>query len=145
MKTIRQWVEENLNNFSDKIEAMKKCSKDLKVQYTTVKSSFSKNKFWENKSKPIKQTSKPKGRSLQEFKSTFDKNTIIPQKIKKALKELGNGWEYENEFIKRAGINYTDLNMFKSEFEDYFIFLTKQHKKIWCGTIEMINQLKELI
>jgi hypothetical protein len=81
---------------------------------------------------------------LAEFKQTYDKNTIIPQKVRAALKELGTAWEYEAEFIKRADISYTDLAAFRDMFSDHVVIVKRENKKIWCGTVAFANQLKEL-
>jgi hypothetical protein len=107
-----------------------------------VKSKSVWNKFSTIRKKEKKNSG---GRSLQNFKQTYDKNTIIPQKIRNALKELGPAWEYEAEFIKRAGVNYTDINIFRDMFSDYLVIIKRENKRIWCGTIPFANQLKELI
>jgi len=151
MTSIREWAEENNKRFTDKIIAMKTCSEELKVGYPTVRAQYSRLQLWSKKTLPSKNNSKSpilsshKGRSLADFKKEFDKNTYIPEKIKAALKELGDGWEYEHEFSKRSGVNYTDLNIFKPEFEEHFVYIKKESKKIWCGTKTMAKQLKELI
>jgi DNA-binding transcriptional ArsR family regulator len=85
------------------------------------------------------------GRSLAEFKQAHDKNTIIPEKIKKALRELGAAWEYEVEFIKRSGVGHADLNTYRSLFEENFVYLKREGKKIWCGTAAFAQKIKELI
>lgn len=136
MATIREAlskrIEKGETNDKKLIQAV---SKQLKVSPASVRNMLTRI----NKEAPTS------GKSLADFKQTYDKNTIIPRKIKAALKELGSAWEYEAEFIKRAGINYTDMNTFRDMFDDHLIFIKRENKKIWCGTLAFANKLKELI
>lgn len=77
-------------------------------------------------------TGKVKG--LDEFRAAHDKSTIVPAKIKQALADLGSGWEYENEFMKRlAGVGNKDFANFREQFEDFQIHVGAK-KRVWAGT-----------
>lgn len=92
-------------------------------------------------------TTKPKiGRSLDEFRAAHDKNYIVPQKIKAALAKIGDGWEYEIEFLKLAGLSTTDLAMFREQFSDFTVATPgKNPKRIWAGTKELARKLREMV
>lgn len=88
---------------------------------------------------------KKKGRSLSDFRMTYDKSTIIPSKIKTALKELGASWEYEREFVTRANVTYADLSNFRDEFAEHCIVIRAENKRIWAGTISFAKELRQMI
>lgn len=134
MATIREALQKRIEKGGTDKDIIREVVKQLKVKPESVRDMLTK----------VRAEQKPGGRSLAEFKQAYDKNTIIPQKIKAALKELGSAWEYESEFIKRAGINYTDINAFRDMFADHVVVIKRESKKIWCGTASFANQLKEL-
>jgi hypothetical protein len=136
MATIREALSKRIEKGeTDDKKIIQAVTKQLGVNPTSVRNMLTR----------IRRDQPTSGRSLAEFKQTYDKNTIIPQKIKKALKELGAAWEYEAEFIKRAGVNYTDINTFRDMFDGHVVVVKRESKKIWCGTAAFANQLKELI
>ena len=86
------------------------------------------------------------GKSVDDFRKNHDKNFIVPEKIKAALKQLGNGWEYENNFIKLAGLSNTDFALFRDDFEDYWLSTAGHNpKRVWCGTKELRDELKAMV
>lgn len=95
--------------------------------------------------KPEVDNTKNIGRSLSEFRKTYDKNLIIPGKIKEALSKIKNAWLYENEFVKLAGISFTDLGNFRDMFADHVVSLNRSSKRVWAGSISLANQLKEIV
>lgn len=79
-------------------------------------------------------STKPK--TLSDFKSAHDRNTVVPAKINKALiamlKEHAESWEYEKDFMTRAGISTTDLGQFRDQFEQHIVVASgKNPKKVW--------------
>jgi hypothetical protein len=138
MPTIREALIERLKKGGSDRDIIKDVSKELQVQRSSVRAKLSRIR------QADKAPAQTVGRSLAEFKQTYDKNTIIPQKVRAALKELGTAWEYEAEFIKRADISYTDLAAFRDMFSDHVVIVKRENKKIWCGTVAFANQLKEL-
>jgi transposase len=92
-----------------------------------------------------KPPSENKGRTLAQFRQAHDKDTIIPAKIRTALKELGAAWLYEGEFIKLAGITYADVNAYRELFAANVIVLRSDNKRVWAGTTGLAKQLRELV
>jgi hypothetical protein len=85
------------------------------------------------------------GRSLAEFRSTFDKSFIVPQRIKAALKELGAGWEYEVPFSKAAGVSLADLGNFREQFIDHVVQVERGGRRAWAGTKAVAAQMRAMI
>jgi len=93
---------------------------------------------------PVVVTKGPVGRSIAEFRNTFDKNTIVPAKIKAALKALGpNGWEYELQFVRLAGLNQADLGNFRDMFADFIVPL--KDRRAWAGSKKTAIELKGML
>ena len=84
------------------------------------------------------------GRPLSEFRAAHDKNFIVPAKIKDALKALGDGWEYEAQFIRLAGISQTDMGNFREQFSDHIV-LVDRTKRVWAGTKSAAAKLREMV
>lgn len=86
------------------------------------------------------------GRSLTEFRNTYDKDTIIPQKIDEAIRQLGPGaWAYESEFVKLAGVSYMDLNSYRDAYADYIVYIKRDSKRVWAGSAELARKMKEML
>ena len=79
-------------------------------------------------------------RGLAEFRGLHDRSVIVPAKLKGALEALEKehgpeGWEYEGEFQKRAGISQTDLGKYREGFVDHIVETTgKAAKRVWFAT-----------
>ncbi len=94
-------------------------------------------------------TSKEKtGRSLDKFRELHDKSYIVPKRIRDALKDLGNGWLYELEFMKLAGISSTDIGAYRDGFEEFWFMAShagrNSAKRVWCGTKAFAEKLREM-
>jgi len=101
-----------------------------------------------NEGEPVKVTLKVSskvGKSLAEFKATYDKDTIVPQKIRDALEQLGEGWEYESAFAKLAGISMTDMGTYREQFADHLVYLRRDAKKVWAGTKKLVALVREML
>ena len=85
-----------------------------------------------------------KGRTLKEFKETYDKATIVPQRIRNGLKMLGQGWEYEVLFAKMAGVSLADLSAFRDQFADHVITL-KESRRAWAGSAAVAKAMREML
>jgi len=78
-----------------------------------------------------------KAKTLADFRSVHDRNVVIPQKINNALvamfKEGAENWEYEVDFVRRAGISQTDLGQFRAKFEDNIVNVGSERnpKRVW--------------
>ena len=84
------------------------------------------------------------GRSLAEFRQTYDKDTIVPAKIKAALKVLGSGWEYEVQFAKLAGLTLADLGNYRDQYADYVVTL-RESRRAWAGTVATARAMKGML
>lgn len=85
------------------------------------------------------------GRSISDFRRQYDKDTIVPAKIRAALKTLGSAWVYEKEFVKMADVSFADIGNYREMFEDFFITLPNKGKRVWGGTAKFVKQLSEVI
>jgi hypothetical protein len=99
---------------------------------------------------PAKTLAKPaieakKARTLADFRNTYDKATIVPAKVKVALKILGaSGWEYESQFHKLAGVSLMDLALFREEFAEHIVNL-KDNKRAWAGSAKTAKMMREML
>lgn len=86
------------------------------------------------------------GKSLADFRAAHDKSFIVPKKIKEALEHLADGWEYEAQFIKLAGISQADCSVYREQFADFLVVVGgKTQKRVWCGTKKLATQLREMV
>jgi hypothetical protein len=86
-----------------------------------------------------------KGKTLADFRQTYDKATIVPAKVKAALKVLGaSGWEYEVQFSRMAGVSTMDLSAFRDQFAGHIVNL-KDNRRAWAGSVKTATQMKEMI
>lgn len=90
---------------------------------------------------------KPVGRSIDEFKASYDKSYIVPGKIKAALQKLDTSWLYEVDFAKLAGVNLADLATYRAAFEDHVVVLNgnDRGKRVWAGTKTAAAKMREMI
>lgn len=88
--------------------------------------------------------SEKSGRSIAEFRSAHDKDFIVPKKIRDVLKQLGNSWVYEGEFLKISGLSTTDLANYREEFLDDHTVMVDRTKRVWCGTKSFTEKIREM-
>ena len=88
-----------------------------------------------------------KTKGIAEFRNLYDKDTIVPAKIKEGLKLLGQGgWEYESVFAKEyCGISMNDMATYRELFEDYIVPLRRDGKRVWAGSRAMAQQLRSMV
>jgi hypothetical protein len=85
-------------------------------------------------------------KKIEDFRRLYDKDLIVPEKIKAAIKKLGvDGWEYEKDFVRMAGVRTADLAEYRDQFADYWITITKDSRRVWGGSVDLIIQLAEMI
>jgi hypothetical protein len=85
-----------------------------------------------------------KGRTLDEFCNNHDKKTLVPRRIKTALEQLGDSWEYEKEFIKRCQISQTEMGQFREGFNEHVVELGgRNSRRVWAGTVKFAKKLRE--
>lgn len=98
------------------------------------------------KQKAVTPNAKTQGRTLADFRSEHDKSFIVPQRIRDALKKLGNGWEYEVGFMRLASLSTTDLAAYRDEFSDHIVMVGGRNtKRVWVGTKELAAQMRQMI
>jgi len=85
------------------------------------------------------------GKSLSEFKAAYDKDFIIPQRIRTALKELGAGWEFEVPFAKSAGVSLADLSAYRPAFADHVVEIRRDSKRAWAGTKATAVSMRKML
>jgi hypothetical protein len=86
------------------------------------------------------------GRKLADFRATFDKAFIVPQKIKAALAALGKAaWEYEVDFAKLAGVSLADLGRFRDQFADYVVTVNRESRRAWAGSTATARAMREML
>lgn len=86
------------------------------------------------------------GRTLSEFRATYDKATIIPAKVTAALKQLGpQGWEYEVEFAKLAGVSLMDLGKFRDKFAEHVVQIGRDSRRAWAGSKSTAQAMREML
>jgi len=94
---------------------------------------------------PAIAANKTGGRSLSEFRSQFDKSFIIPGKLRAALRSLGNGWEYEVQLAKSAGVSLSDLGNYRDEFSAHIVVLNRESRRAWAGTAATAQAMREML
>jgi hypothetical protein len=79
---------------------------------------------------------KPAARTLDDFRAAHDPNVMIPQRIRRALaemlKEHAESWEYEIDFLRRAGIANSLISPFREDFKNHIVDTRgKNPKRVW--------------
>jgi hypothetical protein len=85
------------------------------------------------------------GKTLAEFRNTYDKDTIVPAKLKAAIRSLGtSGWEYEVPFARAAGVSLTDLAAFRDQFAEFIVPL-RDSRRAWAGSKATAQQMRAML
>jgi hypothetical protein len=94
---------------------------------------------------------KETARDLGAYRAVHDRDTVIPNKIRAALEAMRKigpeHWDYEVEFMKRAGISTTDLTRYRAQFEAHIvdvINIGKSHgvKRIWFADPKVASKAR---
>lgn len=69
---------------------------------------------------------KPESRNVAMFKAKYNRDVVIPNKIRAALENMAKDhgpehYEYESDFIKLAGIGASDLSAHRDAFKDFVV------------------------
>lgn len=94
------------------------------------------------------ETKKTAGRTIDEFRASHDRSFIVPNKIRAGLQALGDGWAYEGDFVKLAGISLTDLGAYRGKFEEFVVTLkgsVHNGRKAWAGTKATAAKMREML
>ena len=85
-------------------------------------------------------------KSLDDFRRAYDKDTIIPTKIRAGIAALtAKGWEYEAEFAKQSGVSLYDIGRYRGSFEDYVVVIGRGVKRAWAGSAALAKQMREMV
>jgi len=85
------------------------------------------------------------GKSFDEFRAQYDRDVIVPGKIRAALKALGNTWEYEANFARAAGVSSADLGSYRDQFAAYWVQVKRDGRKVWSGSRNMVEQMRKVV
>lgn len=85
------------------------------------------------------------GKTLADFRAQHDKDFIVPQKVRDALKALGEGWENEVDFIRLAKVSTTDLAMYRDQFAEHWVVVDRSGKRVWAGTKALADKMRSMI
>lgn len=95
----------------------------------------------------MQNAAKPKHKTLADFRAAHDKSVIVPAKIRKALADMAaehpENWDYEMDFMRRAGISPTDMGMFRAQFEQHVVETTGHNpKKVWFASVKAAEKAR---
>jgi hypothetical protein len=101
---------------------------------------FTKEVFMSTKS-PVKA-----GKTTDDFRALYDKNYIVPTRIKEAIEQRGADiWETEKEFLARSKISTTDLALFREDFKEFIVETGgSRSQRIWCGSKAFATKLRAM-
>lgn len=86
------------------------------------------------------------GRSLDDFRSSHDKDFIVPRRIREALKALGpSNWEYEAQFARLAGVGLADLATYREQFEEHVVAVQREGKRAWAGSPALAVKMRAMV
>lgn len=97
-------------------------------------------------------SSPKKGKTVADFRTLHDTNVIVPNKIRAALaamlKEGPEQWEYEGDFVKRAGISNSQLGVFREQFLDHIVEAGatgggRCAKRAWFADTKVAKKLRD--
>ena len=156
---IRPWLTEHCGEYKTSSELHNACIKalsctprpvykamaDLRVQGVAIPEARPGTPTQKESMTPTPSQPAKAGRSLSEFRQTYDKDLIVPTKIKAALKALGSGWEYEMEFSKRSSVGIHDISTYRQMFEGNWHQIRKDGKRVWSGSKATIESIREMV
>jgi hypothetical protein len=91
-----------------------------------------------------------KVKTVSDFRYAHDLNVIVPNKIRAALaamlKEGPEQWDYETDFVTRAGISNSQLGMYREQFLSHIVE-TSSHKgrtarRVWFADPKIAKRVR---
>ena len=76
-------------------------------------------------------------KTLSDFRALHDPNVVVPNKIRAALASMATEgkehWEYEADFLKRAGVTPLQLAAFRETFKTHIVETgnSRNAKRVW--------------
>lgn len=94
--------------------------------------------------------SKKNTRTAADFRAAHDPEVIIPTRIRAALdamvKEGPEHWEYEADFIRRAGVSQTQIAAYRDQFAAHIVETGhaggRSPKRVWFGDAKVARKLR---
>lgn len=86
-----------------------------------------------------------KPKSISDFKSIYDKDTIVPARVKVGLRSLGGGWEYEVAFARICGVSLADLGNYREQFAEYWTQLRADGRRVWSGSRATMAEIRKVV
>jgi hypothetical protein len=92
-----------------------------------------------------------KPRTAADFRAAHDKAVIVPNKIRAALVELlkigPEHFEYDNDFMRLAGVSNIDMAAYRLQFAHYWFDTPgksggKGSKRVWFGNPKVAARLR---
>lgn len=62
-----------------------------------------------------------KGKTLDDFRASHDRDFMLKTKIENALIALGESWEYEADFLRRSGLSGKDWAARRDKYIDRIV------------------------
>ena len=93
---------------------------------------------------PAKGSAQAKGKSLTAFRDEYDKDTVVPKKLRAALASLGAGWEYEVQFSRAAGVSLADLAASRDAFAEFVVQLPGG-RRAWAGKKAVAEKMRRML
>ncbi len=89
----------------------------------------------------------PKKLTLTDINSRFNPNVIVPNKIRAALREIGNAAVTEDVLRSMAGIGSNQLSQYADQFEEYHVIAREggRSKRLWAGTPKFAQEAREML
>lgn len=98
--------------------------------------------------KILPKTKAPK-KSLDVFRASHDKSIIVPKKIADcfaAMAKAGDAFEYEGDFVKRAGLSQAELGTFRDQYTAHIVRTSgKNAKNVWFHDVKTAAEALEAI
>jgi len=120
-------------------------AKALRINYSTFRKRLVKLNGGEAHAVTPVSSLSGKGKTLADFKATYDKSFIVPNKIRAALKELGNGWAYELDLCRLAGVSVMDIGRVRDQFAEHVVVLNRESKRAWAGTKATAKAMRNML
>jgi hypothetical protein len=85
------------------------------------------------------------GKTLTDFRAEHDKDFIVPKRITEGLAKLGEGWVYEQEFLKLCSLSTSDFARYREQFTDFYVTTSGRNpRRAWAGTKELARKMREM-
>jgi hypothetical protein len=125
--------------------SQRKAAHAMRVSRKTIRAAMA-GKGGKTAAKPVTAHDiKAIGKSLADFRLAYDKDTIIPAKVRAGIAALGRtGWDYEVQFARAAGVSLADLAAYRDQFAAFVVTL-REGRRAWAGSVAAAKQMREMI